>query len=325
MRSHHSHSPSLTDDDAFSEDEMRMCSSSTSSHHQTSSGGGTTRKRRRGVIEKRRRDRINTSLNELKRLVPTALEKSGSAKLEKAEILQMTVDHLKVLQSRGLNDYSSTSDPHRLAADYHSAGFRECAAEVARYLVSVEGMDVQHPIRLRVMSHLQMFAQGRAAQAAAYQQQQQQQQQQHSHWTYTPPSCAYSAPAATPDQVAKTSLEASLDPLTGYFINNVPPAASSNPTSSTSPAPQTQLEQQQQQQQQPPISTSASSYHVMSPSNTNPYYSSPSNFSFGLSATPPSSISATPPTASSYSPTSNSNSANNNKQPYRPWGAEMAC
>ena len=50
------------------------------------------------MIEKRRRDRINTSLNELKRLVPTALEKSGSAKLEKAEILQMTVDHLKLLQ-----------------------------------------------------------------------------------------------------------------------------------------------------------------------------------------------------------------------------------
>lgn len=60
--------------------------------------GGTTRKRRRGVIEKRRRDRINTSLNELKQLVPTALEKSGSAKLEKAEILQMTVEHLKILQ-----------------------------------------------------------------------------------------------------------------------------------------------------------------------------------------------------------------------------------
>lgn len=42
--------------------------------------------------------------------------------------------------------------------DYHSIGFRECAAEVARYLVSVEGMDVQDPMRLRLMSHLQCFA-----------------------------------------------------------------------------------------------------------------------------------------------------------------------
>lgn len=53
------------------------------------------------VIEKRRRDRINNSLSELRRLVPSAFEKQGSAKLEKAEILQMTVDHLKMLHSKG--------------------------------------------------------------------------------------------------------------------------------------------------------------------------------------------------------------------------------
>lgn len=60
-----------------------------------------SRKKRRGVIEKRRRDRINTSLTELRRLVPSAFEKQGSAKLEKAEILQMTVDHLKMLHAKG--------------------------------------------------------------------------------------------------------------------------------------------------------------------------------------------------------------------------------
>lgn len=60
-----------------------------------------SRKRRRGIIEKRRRDRINNSLSELRRLVPAAFEKQGSAKLEKAEILQMTVDHLKMLHTKG--------------------------------------------------------------------------------------------------------------------------------------------------------------------------------------------------------------------------------
>lgn len=86
------------------------------------------------IIEKRRRDRINNSLSELRRLVPSAYEKQvrsavisatkphcgcslgllmpnwllfsssalkGSAKLEKAEILQMTVDHLKMLHASG--------------------------------------------------------------------------------------------------------------------------------------------------------------------------------------------------------------------------------
>ncbi|KAB7499139.1 Hairy/enhancer-of-split related with YRPW motif protein 1, partial [Armadillidium nasatum] len=67
--------------------------------------GGISRKRRRGIIEKRRRDRINNSLSELRRLVPAAFEKQGSAKLEKAEILQMTVDHLKMLHSKGKKEF----------------------------------------------------------------------------------------------------------------------------------------------------------------------------------------------------------------------------
>lgn len=127
------------------------------------------RKRRRGIIEKRRRDRINSSLSELRRLVPAAFEKQGSAKLEKAEILQMTVDHLKVLHSKaGLNGYNL--DTAALAMDYRSVGFRECAAEVARYLVTIEGMDIQDPLRLRLLSHLQCYsAQREVATKAGFQ------------------------------------------------------------------------------------------------------------------------------------------------------------
>lgn len=82
-----------SDDDGFDE---RLKSGSPSQSCQI-----TDRKKRRGIIEKRRRDRINTSLTELRRLVPSAFEKQGSAKLEKAEILQMTVDHLKILHQKG--------------------------------------------------------------------------------------------------------------------------------------------------------------------------------------------------------------------------------
>jgi hairy and enhancer of split related with YRPW motif len=52
---------------------------------------------------------------------------------------------------------SMTFDPQRFAMDYHIIGFRECASEVARYLVTIEGMDIQDPLRLRLMSHLQCF------------------------------------------------------------------------------------------------------------------------------------------------------------------------
>ncbi|KAK2836371.1 hypothetical protein Q7C36_014240 [Tachysurus vachellii] len=119
------------------------------------------RKRRRGIIEKRRRDRINNSLSELRRLVPSAFEKQGSAKLEKAEILQMTVDHLKMLHAAGGKGYF---DAHALAMDYRGLGFRECLAETARYLSIIEGLDNNDPLRIRLVSHLSSYATQREAQ-----------------------------------------------------------------------------------------------------------------------------------------------------------------
>lgn len=62
---------------------------------------------------------------------------------------------------------SMAYDPQRFAMDYHIIGFRECASEVARYLVTIEGMDIQDPLRLRLMSHLQYFVQQRELSAKA--------------------------------------------------------------------------------------------------------------------------------------------------------------
>lgn len=67
----------------------------------------------------------------------------------------------------GLNTYNYP-DPQALAIDYRGVGFRECAAEVARYLVAVEGLDLQDPLRMRLLSHLQCFSAQREAAAKAY-------------------------------------------------------------------------------------------------------------------------------------------------------------
>lgn len=48
-------------------------------------------------------------------------------------------------------------DHQRYIVEYHIAGFRECISEIARYLAAIEGMDLQDPLRLRIMSHLQCF------------------------------------------------------------------------------------------------------------------------------------------------------------------------
>ena len=65
----------------------------------------------------------------------------------------------------GLNGYNL--DTAALAVDYRSVGFRECVAEVARYMVTVEGMDIQDPLRLRLLSHLQCYSAQREAAAKA--------------------------------------------------------------------------------------------------------------------------------------------------------------
>uniref|UniRef100_A0A8C7Y2V1 Hes-related family bHLH transcription factor with YRPW motif 2 n=1 Tax=Oryzias sinensis TaxID=183150 RepID=A0A8C7Y2V1_9TELE len=128
----------------------------------TTTTQATARKKRRGIVEKRRRDRINSSLSELRRLVPTASEKQGSAKLEKAEILQMTVDHLKMLQAEKGN-----LEGPALALDFLSLGFRECVTEVSRFLSSMEGLDSSSPLHSRLLSHLSSCSSQRDALAAA--------------------------------------------------------------------------------------------------------------------------------------------------------------
>ncbi|NWZ74025.1 HEYL protein, partial [Acrocephalus arundinaceus] len=78
----------------------------------------------------------------------------GSSKLEKAEILQMTVDHLKMLHATGGAGFL---DARALAVDYRSIGFRECLTEVVRYLGVLEGQNAADPIRLRLLSHLNNY------------------------------------------------------------------------------------------------------------------------------------------------------------------------
>ncbi|XP_015601613.1 hairy/enhancer-of-split related with YRPW motif protein [Cephus cinctus] len=131
-------------DDVFSEESGKEpCNSPGGDSCQHAS-----RKRRRGMIEKKRRDRINASLGELRRLVPAAARDPHSGKLEKAEILQLTVEHLRTLRNKGPEGYD---------IDYRAVGWGECAAEVGRYLVTMEGLDERDPLRLRLLSHLQSF------------------------------------------------------------------------------------------------------------------------------------------------------------------------
>ncbi|CAM5105668.1 unnamed protein product [Natator depressus] len=109
------------------------------------------RKSSKPIMEKRRRARINESLGQLKTLILDALKKDSSrhSKLEKADILEMTVKHLRNLQ-RAQMTAALSADPSVLGK--YRAGFNECMNEVTRFLSTCEGVNTE--VRTRLLSHL---------------------------------------------------------------------------------------------------------------------------------------------------------------------------
>ncbi|XP_017771801.1 PREDICTED: uncharacterized protein LOC108559153 [Nicrophorus vespilloides] len=91
------------------------------------------------IIEKRRRDRMNNCLADLSRLIPAEYLKKGRGRVEKTEIIEMAIKHMKHLQY--LNHY-------RL-------GYQECMSETMRFMVEVEGRFPREPFCVRLLGHLQ--------------------------------------------------------------------------------------------------------------------------------------------------------------------------
>lgn len=86
------------------------------------------------MLERKRRARINRCLDSLKELMVTALQSEGEnvSKLEKADILELTVQHLHKLRRQ----HALGLTPEAAYADRFRAGFTHCAAEVSQYLAS---------------------------------------------------------------------------------------------------------------------------------------------------------------------------------------------
>merc|ERR1712127_354992 len=108
----------------------------------------TYRKVVKPLIERKRRARINTCLDELKDLMVFALQTEGESisKLEKADVLELSVSHLRKLKRQQMLSLNPALDMDR----FH-AGFTTCATEVSRSLAT-SGVDVATGSRL--MGHL---------------------------------------------------------------------------------------------------------------------------------------------------------------------------
>ena len=103
------------------------------------------RKVMKPLLERKRRARINTCLEELKDLMVFALQAEGESisKLEKADVLELTVNHLRKLKRQQMLSLNPA-----LEVDKFHAGYSACAAEVGRVLASQPGVEVTVGARL---------------------------------------------------------------------------------------------------------------------------------------------------------------------------------
>merc|ERR1712123_57393 len=103
------------------------------------------------LLERKRRARINTYLDELKDIMTGCLQAEGEnvSKLEKADILELTVRHLQKL-SQAQRLVLNRSPVEDIARFRH--GYSSCAQEAAQFLVSVPGVDIR--VGQRLVSHL---------------------------------------------------------------------------------------------------------------------------------------------------------------------------
>ncbi|XP_041982276.1 enhancer of split mbeta protein-like [Aricia agestis] len=118
------------------------------------------RKVMKPMLERKRRARINRCLDELKDLMVTALQAEGEnvSKLEKADILELTVRHLHSLKRRG----QLVLKPEMSYAERFRAGFAQCATEVSQFItnatVAANAMHRQGPVDpqagARLLQHL---------------------------------------------------------------------------------------------------------------------------------------------------------------------------
>jgi len=104
------------------------------------------------MLERKRRARINKCLDELKDIMVMALQTEGESisKLEKADVLELTVRHLRKLKAQGALILGN-SGIH--GGESYRAGYSFCVSEISRWVTGGhQGVDLV--VSARLLHHL---------------------------------------------------------------------------------------------------------------------------------------------------------------------------
>ncbi|XP_025922671.1 class E basic helix-loop-helix protein 41 [Apteryx rowi] len=116
------------------------------------------------LIEKKRRDRINECIAQLKDLLPEHLKLTTLGHLEKAVVLELTLKHLKALTALTEQQHQkiialqsgerSMKSPVQADLDAFHSGFQTCAKEVLQYLSRFESWTPREQRCAQLLGHL---------------------------------------------------------------------------------------------------------------------------------------------------------------------------
>ncbi|KAK2821193.1 hypothetical protein Q7C36_020536 [Tachysurus vachellii] len=121
------------------------------------------------LIEKKRRDRINECIAQLKDLLPEHLKLSTLGHLEKAVVLELTLKHVKALNSlleqqqqqilslqSGMQIGDHTNGSFEKSEEMFRSGFHLCAKEILQYMANQK--NVQDLTPTNMFNHLHKLA-----------------------------------------------------------------------------------------------------------------------------------------------------------------------
>ena len=94
------------------------------------------RKFAKTCVEKKRRDRINRCLDELKDLMSQSEDKAKYQKMEKAEILEMAVGYMRNMKQSNINQQQSPVDT---TTNYNHA-YKQCLTDFHTQLQTIPGI-----------------------------------------------------------------------------------------------------------------------------------------------------------------------------------------
>lgn len=86
---------------------------------------------------------MNSCLADLSRLIPPQYQRKGRGRIEKTEIIEMAIRHLKHLQSECLQKES----------EYRS-GYMDCMKEAAKFLYDSQMQDFCYRLLTRLQEHI---------------------------------------------------------------------------------------------------------------------------------------------------------------------------